>query len=72
MQWTTRGAHLLFQMRTRALDGTLRPQFERWYSGLANDIDPAIRSTLRPENTPHIVMLSPRCVSWSPVSAGHV
>jgi hypothetical protein len=40
MQWTTRGAHLLFQMRTRALDGTLRPEFERWYSGLANDIAP--------------------------------
>jgi hypothetical protein len=26
-------AHLLLQ--TRALDGTLRPQFERWYPGLA-------------------------------------
>jgi hypothetical protein len=25
MQWTKRGAHLLLQMRTRALDGTLRP-----------------------------------------------
>lgn len=37
MQWTTRGAHLLLQTRTRALDGTLRPLFERWYPGLAND-----------------------------------
>jgi hypothetical protein len=37
MQWTPRGAHLLLQMRTRALDGTLRPLFERWYPGLAND-----------------------------------
>jgi hypothetical protein len=37
MQWTKRGAHLLLQTRTRALDGTLRPLFERWYSGLAND-----------------------------------
>jgi hypothetical protein len=28
MQWTPRGAHLLLQTRTRALDGTLRPLFE--------------------------------------------
>jgi hypothetical protein len=32
-----RGAHLLLQPRTRTLDGTLRPLFERWYPGLAND-----------------------------------
>ena len=37
MQWTRRGTHLLLQTRTRALDGTLRPLFERWYPGLAND-----------------------------------
>ena len=37
MQWTKRGAHLLLQNRTRTLDGTLRPLFERWYPGLAND-----------------------------------
>jgi hypothetical protein len=37
MQWTKRGAHLLLQTRTRALDGTLRPLFERWYPGLTND-----------------------------------
>jgi hypothetical protein len=37
MQWTKRGAHLLLQTRTRTLDGTLRPMFERWYPGLAND-----------------------------------
>jgi hypothetical protein len=37
MQWTPRGAHLLLQTRTRALDGTLRPLFERWYPGLANE-----------------------------------
>ena len=37
MQWTKRGAHLLLQIRTRALDDTLRPLFERWYPGLAND-----------------------------------
>ena len=29
VQWTRRGAHLLLQTRTRALDGTLRPLFER-------------------------------------------
>ncbi len=34
MQWTKRGAHLLLQTRTRALDGTLRSTFERWYPGL--------------------------------------
>jgi hypothetical protein len=27
----------LLQTRTRTLDGTLRPLFERWYPGLAND-----------------------------------
>jgi hypothetical protein len=37
MQWTKRGAHLLLQTRTRALDGTLRPMFEGWYPGMAND-----------------------------------
>jgi hypothetical protein len=37
MPWTKRGAHLLLQTRTRALDGTLRPLFEKWYPGLAND-----------------------------------
>ena len=37
MQWTRRGAHLLLQTRTHALDGTLRPLFEKWYPGLAND-----------------------------------
>jgi hypothetical protein len=39
MQWTRRGAHLLLQTRTRTLDGTLRPLFERWYPGMANDND---------------------------------
>jgi hypothetical protein len=37
MQWTSRGAHLLLQTRTRALDGTLRTTVERWYLGLADD-----------------------------------
>jgi hypothetical protein len=43
MQWTPRGAHLLLQIRTRTLDGALRPLFERWYPGLANDNDIAAR-----------------------------
>ncbi len=42
MQWTKRGAHLLLQTRTRVLDGTLRPLFERWYPGLANDNTAAV------------------------------
>ena len=37
MQWTRRSAHPLLQTRTRALDGVLRPLFERWQRGLAND-----------------------------------
>jgi hypothetical protein len=41
MQWTPRGAHLPLQTRTRALDGTMRSLFERWYPGLANDNDAA-------------------------------
>jgi len=40
MQWTRRGARLLLQTYTRALDGTLRPLFERGYPGLANDNSP--------------------------------
>ena len=38
-----RGAHSLLQIRTWTLDGTLRPLFERWHSGLANDNDIAAR-----------------------------
>ena len=41
MQLTPRGAHLLLQTRTRALDGTLRPLFERWHPGLAANRDNA-------------------------------
>ncbi len=37
MQWTPRGAHLLLQTRTCTLDGMLRPMFEGWYPGLADD-----------------------------------
>jgi hypothetical protein len=34
MRWTPRGAHLLLQVRTRVLNGDLRPVFCRWYPGL--------------------------------------
>ena len=37
MQWARRGAPLLLQTRTRALDGMLRPLFDRWHPGQAND-----------------------------------
>ncbi len=41
MQWSRCGTHMLLQIRTRTLDGTLRRQFERWYPGLAaNDDQP--------------------------------
>ena len=30
MQWTPRGVHLLMQLRTRVLDGTLDNEFKRW------------------------------------------
>ena len=34
MQWSKPGAHLLLQVRTRSLDGTLRWKFKQWYPGL--------------------------------------
>ena len=37
MQRTKRGVHSLPQARTRALDGTLGPLFERCCPGRAND-----------------------------------
>lgn len=35
MQWTSRGVHLLVQLRTRVLDGTLDSDFKRWREGTA-------------------------------------
>lgn len=32
MRWTPRGVHLLMQLRTRTLDGTLGSDFQRWKS----------------------------------------
>jgi hypothetical protein len=40
MRWAPSGAHLLLQVRTRVLNGDLRPTFERWYPGLKPDIGP--------------------------------
>lgn len=34
MQGSKPGAHLMLQVRTRTLDGTLRGRFEQWYPGL--------------------------------------
>lgn len=34
MRWSQRGAHLLLQVRTRALDGVLRDDFVRWHPGM--------------------------------------
>lgn len=36
MRWSKRGAHLMLQNRTRALDGTLRPKFEQWYPSMTS------------------------------------
>ena len=36
MQWTPRGVHLLMQLRTRVLDGTLDQDFDRWKNARAN------------------------------------
>jgi hypothetical protein len=40
MRWTERGAHLLLQVRTRALNDNLRETFQRWYPGLKADPGP--------------------------------
>lgn len=45
MQWTRRGAHMLLQIRTRTLDGTLRDLFDDWYPGCAaNDDNPSVQA----------------------------
>ncbi len=36
MRWSKSGAHLLLQIRTRVLDGTLRTKFQSWHPGLFN------------------------------------
>ena len=57
MQWTQGGAHLLLQTRTRTLDGTLRPSFERWTLALPTTTLPTpIKPP--PHDTPGSLMLS--------------
>ena len=34
MRWSKQGAHLMLQIRTRTLDGTLRRKFEQWYPSM--------------------------------------
>lgn len=36
MRWTKKGAHLLLQVRTQALNDDLRPSFERWYPAMSS------------------------------------
>jgi hypothetical protein len=38
MRWTQRGAHLLLQVRTQALNDDLRATFGRWYPGIQRGI----------------------------------
>ena len=45
MQWSKQGAHLLLQTRTRALDGTLRDLFTRWYPAMATNENVGALST---------------------------
>jgi hypothetical protein len=37
MQWSHKGAHLLFQMRARVLNNELRSKFAEWYPGFECD-----------------------------------
>jgi hypothetical protein len=36
MRWSPRGAHLLLQVRTRALNDDLAADFARWYPGFTH------------------------------------
>jgi hypothetical protein len=72
MQWTKRGAHLLLQMRTRALDGILRPQFERWYPGLANDIASGLETPHTSSCSPIQTKTSPRPRDWCSQAVGEI
>jgi hypothetical protein len=42
MQWTTRGAHRLLQIRTRVLNGDWEATFRTWYPGFRSHILPAV------------------------------
>ncbi|UUP19995.1 hypothetical protein NTH_04510 (plasmid) [Nitratireductor thuwali] len=59
MQWTPRGVHLLMQLRTRVLDGTLDSDFKRWREERrpANQAYPAFGPPAT--NAPHNLVLPP-------------
>ena len=42
MRWTPRGAHLLLQVRTQALNDELRTSFQRWYPGFGVQVQPPL------------------------------
>jgi hypothetical protein len=43
MRWTKRGAHLLLQVRTQALNTDLRATFEHWYPAMTStDVSQAL------------------------------
>jgi len=42
MRWQPDTAHLLLQVRTRTLNGTLRETFQRWWPAMAPKIAPAL------------------------------
>jgi hypothetical protein len=37
MRWSQKSGHLLLQIRTRVLNGELRDEFKKWYSGFDHD-----------------------------------
>jgi len=39
IRWSPRGAHLLLQVRTRALNNDLADAFDRWYPGFTHTPD---------------------------------
>ena len=44
MKWTTRGAHLLLQVRTHVLNDALRDVFCQWYPGMKTGEGPVQRA----------------------------
>jgi hypothetical protein len=42
MRWQPDTAHLLLQVRTRTLNGTLRETFQRWWPAMTQNSAPAL------------------------------
>src|SRR3954470_13533307 len=57
MQWSKVGAHRLLQTRTKALDGTLRDLFTRWYPDMAVNDNQVPALARRPNHLPGFAML---------------